>query len=52
MLFLTLHPGVKKEYLESVRVVSSGAAPLGALDEERFLQKSPKDTKIIQGKTE
>uniref|UniRef100_V5GTJ7 Luciferin 4-monooxygenase n=1 Tax=Anoplophora glabripennis TaxID=217634 RepID=V5GTJ7_ANOGL len=49
VLFLTLHPGVKKEYLESVRIVSSGAAPLGALDEERFLQKSPKNTKIVQG---
>ncbi|KAJ8913435.1 hypothetical protein NQ315_017179 [Exocentrus adspersus] len=48
VLFLTLHSDVKMEYLEHVRVVTSGAAPLGALDEERFLQKAPK-SKMVQG---
>ncbi|KAJ8944986.1 hypothetical protein NQ318_010188 [Aromia moschata] len=40
VLFLTVHPDVKTEYLQSVRLVISGAAPLGSLDEERFLEKN------------
>lgn len=43
------HPAVKKEYLQSVRSVVSGAAPLGALDEERILKKAEKHIDVLQG---
>ncbi|RZB49892.1 AMP-binding domain containing protein, partial [Asbolus verrucosus] len=49
VLFLAGHPSVTKEDLQSVRTLVSGAAPLGRLDEERFLQKAQKDINIIQG---
>lgn len=48
ILFLTNHPAVKKEYLDSVRSVMSGAAPIGSSDVERFLTKYSKAT-FIQG---
>ncbi|XP_966892.2 probable 4-coumarate--CoA ligase 1 [Tribolium castaneum] len=49
VLFLSAHPMVKPEDLHSVRVVFSGAAPLGALDEQRFVEKSGKSVSVLQG---
>lgn len=49
VLFMTGHPSVKKEYLQSIRALASGAAPLGALDEERFLKKAEKPIDVVQG---
>ncbi|KAK9876548.1 hypothetical protein WA026_013922 [Henosepilachna vigintioctopunctata] len=40
---------VKAEYLSSIRRIVCGAAPLGALDEERFLTKVNYKAKIAQG---
>lgn len=39
MIYLGHHDGVNSKDLESVRAVMSGAAPLGALDVERFNEK-------------
>lgn len=50
VLFLTMHPEVTEETLKSVNCVMSGSAPLGALDEQRFLEKAKKDMNILQGK--
>lgn len=49
VLFLTSHPEVKPEYFDNVKVLFSGAAPLGILDEERFIQKIKRDVQVIQG---
>ncbi|XP_050293126.1 uncharacterized protein LOC126733774 [Anthonomus grandis grandis] len=49
VLFLTHHPEVKKEYLKSLRSIMSGAAPLGKLDEEQFLQKAGNHVYMSQG---
>ncbi|KAJ3657496.1 hypothetical protein Zmor_009292 [Zophobas morio] len=49
VLFLAGHPAVTSSDLQSVRTLLSGAAPLGALDEERFLAKAQKDINIFQG---
>lgn len=46
---MSSHPSVKKEYLQSVRSVVSGAAPLGALDEEKLLKKAEKHINMLQG---
>lgn len=46
-----MHPEVTEETLKSVNCVMSGSAPLGALDEQRFLEKAKKDMDILQGKT-
>ncbi|XP_072396033.1 uncharacterized protein [Diabrotica undecimpunctata] len=50
VLFLTTSPLVKSEYFKNLKLVTSGAAPLGFSDEQRFLEKAqnPK-TKIVQG---
>lgn len=50
VLFLTAHPDVTPELLESLKLVNSGAAPLGALDEERLLERVSKSTIVQQGK--
>lgn len=42
---------MKREYFDRVRCVMSGAAPLGAEDEERFLKKINKPIQISQGKS-
>lgn len=47
--FMTNNPTVKKEHFELTRAVYCGAAPLGALDEERFLQKAGGQVDILQG---
>ena len=39
LIYLGHHDGVNPKDLESVRVVMSGAAPLGALDVERYFKK-------------
>ena len=49
VLFLASHPGVLPKYLQSLRHVISGAAPLGGLDVERFLKRAPPNTDILQG---
>ncbi|XP_028142629.1 probable 4-coumarate--CoA ligase 3 isoform X1 [Diabrotica virgifera virgifera] len=49
VLFLTAHPDVKSEYFKNLKTLSCGAAPLGSLDEERFLQKVGRDVNIVQG---
>lgn len=46
---MTSHPSVKKEYLQSVRSIVSGAAPLGASDEKKFLAKVEKPINMLQG---
>ncbi|CAH1285202.1 unnamed protein product [Diabrotica balteata] len=50
VLFLSSSPLVKSEYFKNLKLVTSGAAPLGFSDEQRFLEKAqnPK-TKIVQG---
>jgi len=49
VLFLASHPGVLPKYLRSLRYVVYGAAPLGALNAERFLKRAPPNTEILQG---
>ncbi|XP_044255602.1 4-coumarate--CoA ligase 1-like [Tribolium madens] len=49
VLFLASHPSVTSSDLQSIRSVISGAAPLGALDEERFITKAQKEINILQG---
>lgn len=49
VMFLYSHPSVKVDYLSSVRTVTSGAAPLGALDEEKLRQKVGKPLNVLQG---
>uniref|UniRef100_A0A1I8N0U5 Luciferin 4-monooxygenase n=1 Tax=Musca domestica TaxID=7370 RepID=A0A1I8N0U5_MUSDO len=47
-LFMTHHPKVTPETCPELRMVMSGAAPIGASDVERFLKKFP-NTKFLQG---
>jgi 4-coumarate--CoA ligase len=47
--FLITHPSITDEHLSSVRSVTSGAAPLGAIDEQRFLERFRKPIQILQG---
>lgn len=48
--FLSAHPAVKKEYFKNLKMLSSGAAPLGFMDEERFLKKAGRsDIRMVQG---
>ncbi|XP_074030495.1 uncharacterized protein [Leptinotarsa decemlineata] len=49
ILFLSAHPDVKKEYFAHLISVTSGAAPLGLLDEERFIEKIGRDVQVFQG---
>lgn len=49
VLFLTLHPEVLPEYLKNMRFAFSGAAPLGSLDEEKFLDKVGRHVLLVQG---
>ncbi|XP_069685509.1 uncharacterized protein [Periplaneta americana] len=49
LLFMASYSGVKPEHLRSLRHVLSGAAPLGKLDIERFLEKAPKSPNVVQG---
>lgn len=39
VLFLGGHPSITPKHLENVKVVVSGAAPIGTLDAERLIQK-------------
>ncbi|XP_055375419.1 uncharacterized protein LOC129608084 [Condylostylus longicornis] len=48
LLMLTNVPTVKTEFLNSVRSVMTGAAPIGGMDAIRFLEKFP-DVQLIQG---
>jgi len=52
LLFLASYPGVLPKYLQSLRHVMCGAAPLGGLDAERFLKRAPPNTDIVQGSTQ
>ncbi|XP_037812191.1 probable 4-coumarate--CoA ligase 3 [Lucilia sericata] len=47
-LFMINHPKVTQETCPELRVVLSGAAPIGVTDVERFIKKFPK-TKFLQG---
>ncbi|EDW62422.2 uncharacterized protein pdgy [Drosophila virilis] len=47
-LFMINHPKLTKETADALRVVMSGAAPIGQHDVERFMQKFPK-TRFMQG---
>ncbi|XP_066245804.1 uncharacterized protein pdgy [Euwallacea similis] len=49
ILFLTHYPDVKVEYFKTLKNVMSGAAPLGASDEEKFKEKAGKHVSIFQG---
>ncbi|XP_017768035.1 PREDICTED: probable 4-coumarate--CoA ligase 3 [Nicrophorus vespilloides] len=49
VIFLYSHPAVKKELLENVHVLVSGAAPLGALDEQKFKDKIGQKVDVLQG---
>jgi len=49
VMFLASHPGVLPKYLQSLRYVVCGAAPLGGHDAERFLKRAPPNTEILQG---
>lgn len=49
VLFLSGSSSVKSSDLQSVRTVFSGAAPLGGLDEEKFLKKAEKHIHMLQG---
>lgn len=49
VLFLTSNEDVKSEYLKHLKYTICGAAPLGELDEERFLTKAGKHLNIFQG---
>lgn len=48
VIFLGNFDGVKSTHVENVRLVMSGAAPLGAKDAERFKEKAKK-TNFSQG---
>lgn len=48
VIFMSTQDAVKAEYLSRVRNIISGAAPLGATDEERFKKKA--NVFIGQGK--
>ncbi|EDW06797.2 LOW QUALITY PROTEIN: uncharacterized protein Dmoj_GI15371 [Drosophila mojavensis] len=47
-LFMINHPKLTKDLASALRVVMSGAAPIGQNDVERFLQKFP-NTRFMQG---
>ncbi|KAL1505553.1 hypothetical protein ABEB36_005095 [Hypothenemus hampei] len=49
ILFMTHSPEIKKEYFKHLRTVLSGAAPLGAKDEEQFRNKAGEQVAILQG---
>lgn len=49
VLFLAAHPDVTPELLNNVRAVTSGAAPLGGSDEDRFLEKAGRQIYMLQG---
>ncbi|KAK5643656.1 hypothetical protein RI129_007501 [Pyrocoelia pectoralis] len=48
-LFMANHPTVTKEHFESLEIVYSGAAPLGASDEQKLIKRSGKNLKVFQG---
>lgn len=41
VIFLGMQDSIKKDHLKSIRIVMSGAAPMGTTDAERLLQKAP-----------
>ncbi|CAH1108546.1 unnamed protein product [Psylliodes chrysocephalus] len=49
VLFFISHPHVKAEHFDHLKVLTSGAAPLGHSDEERFIKKLGRETNICQG---
>lgn len=48
VLFLGHHPNLEKKHVDSIRIVMSGAAPIGASDAERMQKRMPQ-IKFIQG---
>lgn len=49
MIFLYAHPAVKAEYFKHLTATICGAAPLGALDEQKFREKVGRPIELIQG---
>ncbi|KRT79568.1 AMP-binding protein [Oryctes borbonicus] len=49
VIFLYAHPSVKKEYFKNLTTTVCGAAPLGALDEQKFREKVGRNIRIFQG---
>jgi len=49
VIFINAHPAVTKDLLQQVRVLMCGAAPLGALDEQKFKEKLGTPVEVIQG---
>nr|XP_022913349.1 4-coumarate--CoA ligase 2-like [Onthophagus taurus] len=49
VIFLYASPEVKPIDLSSLRTISCGAAPLGALDEEKFRKKIGRPINVLQG---
>lgn len=49
-MFLTSNENVKSEYLEKLKYVVNGAAPLGEQHEEQFINKAGSHVRIYQGK--
>nr|XP_022918339.1 4-coumarate--CoA ligase-like isoform X1 [Onthophagus taurus] len=49
VLFLHSHPAVKPKHFDKLRIITSGAAPLGKSDEDKFREKVGKPVNIMQG---
>ncbi|KAK4887096.1 hypothetical protein RN001_003367 [Aquatica leii] len=47
--FMSSNPSIKPEFLDRLTVITSGAAPLGKLDEEKFITKIGRHVDIFQG---
>ncbi|XP_022918337.2 uncharacterized protein [Onthophagus taurus] len=48
LIFLNTYPDAKAEYLQAIRTVLCGAAPLGKSDEDKFREKVGKPVNIVQ----
>lgn len=49
MNLINKHPSIKAKHLETLRIISSGAAPLGAADVQRFGEKTNNRIPLFQG---
>lgn len=46
---MNVFPGITSKHLETLHTITSGAAPLGAMDEQKLLEKAKKNIAIFQG---
>lgn len=44
------NPLVKREHLQSVRVICVGGSPIGSLDEEKLIKKAGTNVNVLQSK--